>query len=307
MPYNSFYNYLIAEQARSPHTVAAYRRDVEEFRSFITGPLGHADDRPEGISTVDIRTWAATLAERNISTATIVRKIQSLRAFFGSLCRKQGFTSNPAADMVTPRIPQNLPHFLTIDESTRTFDSLVAIAMSSADFETVRDCLMVTMLYTTGIRAAELMGMADTDVDTSRCELKVHGKRNKDRLVPFGPELATLIEHYRQVRRQQCPLAEAFLVRPDGQPVYYQLVYRTVKQYLQGTKVKSKRLSPHVLRHSFATDMLNNGADLRAVQELLGHKSLTTTQRYTHLSYRDLQLNYQLAHPRANNTHKNGS
>ena len=138
-------------------------------------------------------------------------------------------------------------------------------------------------------------------VDTSRGELKVLGKRNKERIIPFGEELREMISHYRDIRSTSVPQTgtDAFFVRDNGDPVYYGLVYRTVRSVLDSANVKSSRRSPHTLRHSFATDMLNNGADLAAVQKLLGHASLATTQRYTHLSYRELQKNYKLAHPRA--------
>ncbi|MDE6131284.1 MAG: tyrosine-type recombinase/integrase, partial [Muribaculaceae bacterium] len=156
------------------------------------------------------------------------------------------------------------------------------------------------MFYTTGMRAAELIGLRDADVDTRRCELKVLGKRNKERIIPFGQELQEMIELYRTLREKEIPglQADEFFVRPDGQPVYYVLVNKAVHSLLDG-RVSATKRSPHVLRHSCATDMLNNGADLTAVQRLLGHASLATTQIYTHLSIRDLKNNYKLAHPRA--------
>ena len=181
-------------------------------------------------------------------------------------------------------------------------DSLDDDSMALDDFETVRDALIVNMLYTTGMRAAELVDLDDGKVDCLACELKVHGKRNKERIIPFGKELKEMITRYRQIRNStigNSAPADPFFVRPDGKRVYYQLVYRVVRRTLSAARVSSSRRSPHVLRHSFATDMLNDGADLTAIQKLLGHNSLATTQRYTHLSYRELQQNYQLAHPRA--------
>ena len=149
------------------------------------------------------------------------------------------------------------------------------------------------------MRRAELIGLADSAVDTSRGELKVVGKRNKERIIPFGSELREAVESYRRVRDAVTGgPTESFFVRPDGSPLYPMLVERVVRKALQG-RAHASRLSPHVLRHSFASDMLNNGADLVAVQQLLGHESLATTQVYTHITYRDLKQNYQLAHPRA--------
>ena len=155
------------------------------------------------------------------------------------------------------------------------------------------------MLYSTGMRAAELTGLRDTDVDLSARELKVLGKRNKERMIPFGEELAELIARYREARNSSFGRCDTFFVLANGRPIYYKEVYRTVRAALEENGVHATRLSPHTLRHSFATDMLNNGSDLRAVQELLGHASLSTTQRYTHLTYRELKQNYQQAHPRA--------
>jgi integrase/recombinase XerC len=154
------------------------------------------------------------------------------------------------------------------------------------------------------MRRAELISLRDANVDTTRSELKVLGKRNKERIIPFGKELADAITLYRDVRRQQTGIThpEAFFIRPGGDPLYPMLVERIVKQALTGHTLAS-RLSPHTLRHSFASDMLNNGADLTSVQQLLGHKSLATTQVYTHITYRELQQNYQLAHPRAQKNH----
>jgi len=295
MLYEAFYDYLRGEAARSAHTVTAYRHDVESLRGFLKG-ASDAERDPRRITLAELRMWVAELASQGMSTVTIVRKIQSVRAFFHFLVRRHGMVSNPASRLVTPRLPKVLPEYVRQEETMAKIDGLGAF---SDDFTEARDALMLTMLYSTGMRAAELVGLRDAAVDTSRCELKVLGKRNKERIIPFGEELRTMIYHYRSLRSQMLPGAptEAFFVRPGGEPVYYGLVYRTVHAGLEG--VSAGRRSPHVMRHSFATDMLNNGADLMAVQKLLGHTSLATTQRYTHLSYRELQKNYKQAHPRA--------
>ena len=295
MLYEAFYDYLRGEAARSAHPVTAYRHDVESLRGFLKGD-SDAERDPRRITLAELRMWVAELASQGLSTVTIVRKIQSVRAFFHFLVRRHGMVSNPASRLVTPRLPKVLPEYVRQEETMAKIDGLGAF---SDDFTEARDALMLTMLYSTGMRAAELVGLRDAAVDTSRCELKVLGKRNKERIIPFGEELRTMIDHYRSLRSQMLPGAptEAFFVRPGGEPVYYGLVYRTVHAGLEG--VSAGRRSPHVMRHSFATDMLNNGADLMAVQKLLGHTSLATTQRYTHLSYRELQKNYKQAHPRA--------
>ena len=177
-------------------------------------------------------------------------------------------------------------------------DSLLDSDIDMDDFEQVRNRLIVMMLYETGMRRAELIGLRDANVDTGKMELKVHGKRDKDRIIPFGTELAQWIDSYRRLRDQQAVGCDSFFVRPTGEPLYPMLVYRVVKELLSQAGVSSKR-SPHVLRHTFATAMLNNGASLNSVKELLGHESLATTQIYTHVTFSELKNNYKLAHPRA--------
>ncbi|MDE6136087.1 MAG: tyrosine-type recombinase/integrase, partial [Muribaculaceae bacterium] len=192
-------------------------------------------------------------------------------------------------------IPHPLPSFIRPDETATVLDA----GFDPDDFEAMRAHMVMLLLYATGMRASELTGLRDADVDTTRRELKVLGKRNKERIIPFAEEVKQTIEQYRAVRDRIVGFTpEYFAVRPSGEPLYYGLLNRIVHSQLDGSVHSAKR-SPHVLRHSFATDMLNNGADLNAVQRLLGHASLATTQVYTHLSYRDLQNNYQLAHPRA--------
>ncbi len=294
--YQAFYNYLASEAGRSPHTVEAYRHDVESFRAFRRDSLGQTDDDPRNTTLAELRMWVASMSDLGMSSTSITRKIQSLRAFFRFLERRHGLLVNPAARLLAPRRAKPLPAFLRTAETISIIDG----ALASADsFESVRDSLILELFYQTGIRSSELIGLIDADVDTDRCELKVLGKRNKERIIPFGADLCAKIANYRALRTQLLPgmPPEQFFVRPTGEPLYYGLVYKLVHTALEGTNLP--RRSPHVLRHSFASDMLNNGADLVAVQNLLGHASLVTTQRYTHLSYKDIQSNYKLAHPRA--------
>lgn len=302
MLYAAFYKYIRSEAAKSPCTVTAYKSDIEQFRSYLINGLGRQSDDPTKVELADMRLWVASLAQDGLATTSIIRKVQSLRALYAYLVEHHGLASNVAARIITPRRPHDLPSFLTAAESARTINAAVDDSLTNkSDFNSVRNDLMLTMLYSTGMRAAELVSLRDEAVDLSRSELKVRGKRNKERMIPFGPELADMIQHYLELRKDIATTPSAFFVRKNGQPIYYGLLYRVVKGSLSATNVSSTKKSPHVLRHSFATDMLNNGAHLRAVQELLGHTSLATTQRYTHLSYRDIQQNYQLAHPRAKN------
>lgn len=291
---SSFLAYIRCELNHSALTVSAYKRDLEQWADFATG--GHPEQlEPMSVTVSDLRLWVARLAREGKSPRTVRRKIQALRAFFSYLMRHHGLRSNPAADLDLARTDKPLPVFVRPDESRVLLDA----ELDTTDFIAVRNRLVVDMLYSTGIRCSELTSLTDAGVDLARGEIKVLGKRSKERVVPFGPKLATLIELYRSLRDQTVgngPTA-TFFTRPDGQPLYRRLAYSIVNEELGPTTARRK--SPHVLRHSCATDMLNAGADLYSVQQLLGHASLATTQIYTHVSYRELQQNYQLAHPRA--------
>ncbi len=298
MLYNAFYDFIRCETTRSAHTVLAYRRDIEQFRRFLTAELCHPDDNPRNVSVADMRLWVASLSSQGMASTTIVRKRSALRSFYGYLVRHHGLMTNPTARLVSPKTKRPLPAFIRPQETEGVLRSMNAF---SDDFTEARDALIIDMLYSTGMRESELISLKNSAVDTRKGELKVLGKRNKERIIPFGRELSEMISHYRTLREKLPDGADAdvFFVRPDGKPLYRQLVYRVVHEALTDYGVRTAKRSPHMLRHSFATDMLNGGADLNAVQKLLGHASLETTQRYTHLSYRELQQNYKLAHPRA--------
>ncbi len=299
MLYHAFFNYLSAEVNKSSATVRAYRSDLDAFRHFLGAELGKSDD-PREVTLADMRLWISQGAQQGLKSTTLARRESSLRAFFHFLQRRYGIEVDPTDNLRGPKLEKVLPSFVPRDEIEAIIDGYGS-DVDNEDFETVRNDLIVTMLYTTGMRAAELVGLKDVAVDTRAGELKVLGKRNKERIIPFGDELKAMITHYRQIRDKVVPdcSSGAFFVRVGGEAIYYGLVYKAVRSALDEANVKSSRRSPHTLRHSFATDMLNNGADLAAVQKLLGHASLATTQRYTHLSYRELKKNYQLAHPRA--------
>ncbi len=209
---------------------------------------------------------------------------------------RHGAHSNPAAELELAKADKPLPVFVRQDET----NDILNEEFDRNDFTQTRNRLIVLMLYTTGMRASELMGLLDAAVDTEKGELKVLGKRNKERIIPFGDELSEMITLYRELRDNTVPPppADEFFVRESGEPLYRDLIYKVVHNTLAGRTVAARQ-SPHVLRHSFATDMLNNGADLYSVQQLLGHQSLATTQVYTHITYRELKHNYELAHPRA--------
>lgn len=312
MLYDDFITYLLSEKGSSKQTVRAYGHDIREFLSFLGGLTGDAAPDAMTASQADIRAWLSGLSEAGLTNASISRKLQSIRSFYNYLSRHRGLENNPAAGVRAPRPAKPLPSFVPERQSQTMLDlarkaELDGHPATLCDrFKEIRDHLIVLMLYSTGMRAAELVGLLDTDVDTTRHELKVLGKRNKERKIPIGPELTEAIGRYRSLRHEMAEKTGiaasggAFFIRPDGSPIYYGVVYRVVNVALTEARVSTPKRSPHVLRHSFATDMLNNGADLAAVQQLLGHASLATTQRYTHLSIKEIKDNYTRAHPLAN-------
>lgn len=292
-----FLTYMRNELAKSPATIEAYRCDLLQWRDYATSG-GRYSLEPKTTSADDLRLWVAALAKTGHSARTIRRKIQSLRSFFSFLMKRYGMTYNPASEIEPAKMPVRLPVIVRPEETEALLDEY----FDHTDFEEVRNRLILLMLYSTGMRCSELVGLKDAQVDTRKGELKVLGKRNKERIIPFGNELSDMITLYRSLRDTAIPVDHSpeapFYVRQNGSPLYRKLVYNVVHNSMAGV-VHASRTSPHVLRHSFATDMLNNGANLNAVQQLLGHQSLSTTQIYTHVSYRDISTNYQHAHPRA--------
>lgn len=294
MLFDSFLTYIRCELNYSAHTVLSYRNDLEQWRDYATG--GNPEKfRADDVTVNDLRLWVAKLSNDGNSPRTIRRKIQSLRAFYRYMMKCHGLKDNPAAELTPVRTDKPLPVYIRPTETA----AILSETWDDTDFIETRDRLIILMFYTTGIRASELRSLLDINVDTTRGELKVLGKRNKERIIPFGNELSEMITLYRHLRDEAIDSpAPQFFLRPTGEPLYGNLIYQIVHRTLAG-KVHSGRQSPHVLRHSFATDMLNNGADIKAVQQLLGHSSLASTQVYTHITYRELKLNYQHAHPRA--------
>lgn len=291
-----YLTYLRCELNYSAHTVSAYSHDIQQFADFCCGGAIDNTFDPTTVTNSDVREWIAERSQQGESRRTLRRKVQSLRSLFKYLMLIGEIDRNPATDVAIARPTVNLPTFIRSEEINHLLDS----EYDTTNLIECRDRLMVTLLYSTGMRRAELISLLNSNVDTARGELKVLGKRNKERVIPFGAELSKMVEHYRALRRE-AGIANAphLLTRPSGEPLYPKLVNNVVTKTLNDANIHASKRSPHVLRHTFATDMLNNGADLNAVQQLLGHTSLSTTQIYTHISYRELKQNYQLAHPRA--------
>ena len=287
-----FLQYLSLERNLSKRTVDTYRRALDQWMAFATGGNGGFDLL--SVTSNDIRTWLMYRAEHGDKPATLRLNLQAIRALYRYMMRQGLVDVNPAAAVEMAKMPKPLPKFVR----EGTVNAVLDADIDDRDFDQVRDRLIVMLFYETGIRLSELIGLQDAAVDTAKCELKVRGKRDKDRIVPFGNELATAIDHYRTLRASIMPECGNLLVTARGRALYPSLVYHVVHDALANAGGTGK-LSPHVLRHTFASVMLNSGAELNSVKELLGHESLAATQVYTHVTMSELQHNYELAHPRA--------
>lgn len=289
-----FLDYLTAERNDSPHTVVGYGRDIREFQAFLESLYSSADWTR--VRAEDVREWIIYLLdERNISPASVNVKLSALRSFYRYL-RLTGYVSiNPMEKIASLKTSRPLPYFVRESE----MDRLLELTLEDRSLGGIRDRLVIMMLYETGIRRSELLGLKDSDVDTAAMQVKVTGKRNKQRIIPFGNELKEEIQAYLYSRESELGLKEAaaFFVTDNGMPLTDSLLSSIVKDNLSKvTTIKKK--SPHVLRHSFATAMLNNKADLTSIQKLLGHESVATTEIYTHVSFEELKNEYKNAHPR---------
>lgn len=290
----SFLQYLKIEKRYSPHTVRSYINDLDQFDNHLT--LHDLPGRPEDVVYHDIRSWIVSLIENGYSPVSIHRKISSLRVFYRYL-RKEGFTiTDPLEKVVLPKMKKRLPVF--VEEGS--LDRLLDDYDFGTDFDGIRNRTIIEMLYLTGMRRAELTGLRDADVNIPEATVKVTGKRNKQRIIPLLKPFTVKLEVYVQVRNNQFPdlKAEWFFLGNNGNKLYDKYVYNTVKKYLSIVTTIEKK-SPHILRHSFATHMLNNGADLNSIKEFLGHANLSATQIYTHNSFEKLRRIYKQAHPRA--------
>lgn len=299
MPVNSFISYLRDELNRSPLTVEAYSRDLRQFIDWITN--SNADGfKPSDITPNDIRAWLACLARASDTPRTIRRKAQSLRAFFRHMLRLGTITQNPASRITLPKLAKELPDVIRAGQMEGLLRlERQAVDIRPDDADTVRNALIIEVLYALGIRRAELVAISDPDISISAAEIKITGKRSKQRVVPLPPQLLERIEEWRRLRDSLWPdlPSPAPLFVANGKRISARQVYTIVNKELEGTDARRK--SPHALRHTFATTMLNEGADINTVKEFLGHASLSTTQIYTHISFAEMKKAYEAAHPRA--------
>ncbi len=303
MEFGPFYTYLIAEKRSSPHTVESYKNDLAQFEAFCKN-----DFEIEAYSEVThsvVRSWLASLMDEKYAVASVHRKLSSVNAYFRFLQKIEEVESNPARNIPKPKLPKRLPYFVDEKGSEKLYAAKLyteeqANGKIPSPFEAQRDKVLMTILYETGIRRAELIGLRDQDVDFYLNQIKVTGKRNKMRYVPVGKDMASEIKTYMELRDKEVERkTDSLLVTDQGKKISNSFVYSKVKQYLSQTSTLKKK-SPHVLRHTFATHMLNNGADLNVIKEILGHSSLAATQVYTHNNIEKLKSIHQKMHPRNN-------
>lgn len=286
----SFLNYLRFQKRYSQHTITAYRNDLESFFIYLTEEY----DSPtlKNISAPIIRSWLATLKGDEMTAKSISRKISALRSFFKYLMRQETIETTPMSIITAPKIGKRLPVYVE-EKDLQTLFSHVEFP-EGIQGETER--LILQLFYNTGMRISELINLKEKQVDFSYSHIKVLGKGNKERIVPVKNELLNLVSLY--IKNKPTPAAENVFVNEKGKPLYAKQVYNIVKKYLSLVTTVNKK-SPHILRHSFATHLTNNGADLNAIKELLGHSSLAATQVYTHNSIEKLKDVYKKAHPKA--------
>lgn len=289
-----FLDYLRYERNYSPQTEIAYYTDLTQFEAFITQKCGSFD--PTAIDGDLIRIWMVHLMEQQVKARSANRKLSAVKSFFRYLKKKKIIAHNPAQGLSGPKAERRLPAFVDESRISRVIDDETQY---SDDFEGHRDRFMMELLYLTGMRRAELIALKDADIDFNNATLRVTGKRNKQRLIPFSAETAEKLKAYIKERDASIKNKTAFLfVKENGAPLYPKLVYNVVHRHLESIPTLSRK-SPHILRHSFATEMLNNGAEINAVKELLGHSSLASTEVYTHVTFEEMKKAYHNAHPRA--------
>lgn len=287
--FGEFLKYIQYIKHYSPHTVSSYRKDLEQFFAYCSLPTETAVDHRQ------IRDWIIELMESGVSARTVRRKISALKSYFRYLMREGHIQVNPLNRVLTPKTDKKLPVFVSENQMNRLLDEVDF----DDDYPGHRNRMIIETFYNTGIRRSELIGLRIGDIDFGSGFFKVTGKRNKERLVPMSPVFSNLLKNYVDIRKEAFPGKDDWLfVTSEGDKIYPKLVYRVVTSFLSLVTTAEKK-SPHVLRHTFATHMLNKGADLNAIKELLGHANLSATEVYTHNTFEKLKSVYKQAHPRA--------
>ena len=288
-----FIKYLRYEKNCSSHTEISYFKDLAQFQMYVESEVGQFD--PLTIGSDLIRMWIVHLMEQGNKSSTVNRKLSTIKSFYRFLQKKEMLDVNPAIYIQGPKKEQQLPNFVKHSDMLKVLSS----DSFTDDFEGVRNLFLIELLYLTGLRTDELVMLKDIDIDLCSNTMHVHGKRNKDRIIPISPKTNLLFLEYIKVRNHNVENRTPYLfVRKNGKQLYHRMVYAIVNKHLSDVKTLSVK-SPHVLRHSFATVMLDNGAEINAVKNLLGHASLSSTQIYTHVTFKKLKKVYNNAHPRA--------
>jgi integrase/recombinase XerC len=289
-----FLDYLKFEKRYSQHTITAYQTDLEFFFNFLHTTFG--DTGIEAITHNQVRTWLAGLKENGNTAKTLNRKISSLKSFFKYYLKIEKIEQSPMAKVVSPKIGKRLPVFIKEDDTEKL---LIALNVATEDWRSLNAKLLITIFYATGMRLSELINLRERQIDEGRGQLKVLGKGNKERILPVNSVVMKGIKEYQQLKRKEFEKPDdTLLVTEKGKKLYPRYAWQLVNKYLGESTTLDKK-SPHVLRHTFATHLMNNGADLNAVKELLGHSSLASTQVYTHNTIEKLKNIHKKAHPKA--------
>lgn len=291
-----FQRYIQFEKRFSHHTFTAYSADLAQFTAYTQHNFSIA--APEEVKHTHVRSWVVELMNQNINPRSITRKITTLKTYFKFLVREKYIEQSPMAKVRVPKIAKRLPVFINQPQIEQLLDEIPF----PEGFTGLRDKLVLELLYATGMRLSELIQLQEHDINFYESTLKVLGKRNKERLIPFSNKTTITLKQYLEIKKAFVPSVSSathpLIVTDKGTEAYPMFIYRVVHHYLSMITTIDKR-SPHVLRHTFATHLLNNGADLNAIKELLGHASLAATQVYTHNSIEKLKSIYKQAHPKA--------
>lgn len=289
----SFIEYISYEKNYSSNTITAYKKDLETFQFFCKNNF--EENEIENVPYSYIRSWIVELVEANISNRSINRKVSTLKSYYNYLLKSKQITQNPLRKHQSLKVSKKI----NVPFSEKEINEAIQNFGKTENFESIRDRLIIELLYSTGMRRAELIGLKNSSVDLSQRIVKVLGKRNKERQIPLLDSVIKTINNYQMQKNTMKVNVDSFFITKKGEKLYPTLVYRIINEYFSKVSLKSKK-SPHVIRHSFATHLLNEGADLNSVKELLGHSSLASTQIYTHNNLKELKKMYNHAHPRSN-------
>lgn len=301
MKIKDFISYLTYERRLSPHTMLSYKNDLSQYYNFVSNNLHIEDDTllsdKDALDYQQIRLWIVALRSSKYSSSSINRKLSSLKSYTKYLSKYHSFESDPFAKIEVLHNKKRLPNFFQESQMQKIDD----VTMFSDNFSGIRDRAIIEFFYNLGIRLSELINIKHSDIDLDNCTIKILGKRNKERLCPLNSYTINIISNYNEIKKKNhysTNKEDYFFVLDSGKALYPQFVNRKVIYYL-GLVTSNEKRHPHVLRHTFATHMLNNGADINAIKDLLGHSSISATQIYTHNSFEKMKQVYKQAHPRA--------